>query len=46
MTRNNGLVILILMLVATHAEAYGGGDNSRSGSVNTPLRQTSCRLKF
>ena len=35
MTRNNGLAMLILMLMATDAMAYGGGDNSRSGSVNT-----------
>jgi hypothetical protein len=27
--------MLILMMVASHAMAYGGGDNSRSGSVNT-----------
>ena len=35
MTRNNGLAMLILMLMATDAMAYGVGDNSRSGSVNT-----------
>ena len=35
MTRYHGLGMLILMMVASHAMAYGGGDNSRSGSVNT-----------
>ena len=35
MTRYHGLGMVILMLVASHAEAYGVGDNSRSGSVNT-----------
>ncbi len=35
MTRYHGLGMLILMLVASNAMAYGGGDNSRSGSVNT-----------
>ena len=35
MTRYHGLGIFILMLVASQAGAYGVGDNSRSGSVNT-----------
>jgi hypothetical protein len=35
MTRYQGLGITILMLVASQAGAYGVGDNSRSGSVNT-----------
>ena len=35
MTLSRGLGVLILMAVATHASAYGVGDNSRSGSVNT-----------
>jgi hypothetical protein len=35
MKRYHGLGIVILMMVATHADAYGVGDNSRSGSVNT-----------
>ena len=35
MTRYHGLGMVILMLAAGHAAAYGAGDNSRSGSVNT-----------
>ncbi len=35
MTKYHGLGVLCLMLVASHAAAYGGGDNSRSGSVVT-----------
>ena len=35
MTRYHGLGMVILMLAAGHAGAYGVGDNSRSGSVNT-----------
>lgn len=35
MKRYNGFTIAVLMLVASQAGAYGVGDNSRSGSVNT-----------
>ncbi len=35
MTRYHGLGFLVLMLIANNAVAYGVGDNSRSGSVNT-----------
>ncbi len=35
MTRYHGLGFLILVTVVSNASAYGVGDNSRSGSVNT-----------
>ena len=35
MTKYHGLGFLVLMMIASNALAYGVGDNSRSGSVNT-----------